>query len=74
MRNRPAPKPTSREIQRHLPYKARLQPGGWDLTSLEPQLAPQVLRRVEDLEAGKIMAGFKRITHQAVRKPSKAEM
>ena len=74
MRDRPALKPTSRETQRHLPYKARLQPGGWDLTSLEPQLAPQVLRHMEDLEAGKIMAGFKRITHQEVRKPSKAEM
>lgn len=53
-----APKPTSRETQRRLPYKARLQSGGWDLTSLEPQLAPQVLRRMEDLEVGRIMAGF----------------
>lgn len=44
------------------------------MTSLEPQLAPQVLRHMEDLEAGKIMARFKRITHQEVRKPSKAEM
>lgn len=44
------------------------------MTSLEPQLAPQVLRRMEDLEVGKIMAGFERITHQAVRKLSKAEM
>lgn len=69
-----APKPTSHETQRPLPYKARLQSNGWDLTSLEPQLAPQVLRRMEDLEVGKITAGFEQITHQAVRKLSKAEM
>ena len=53
-----------------------IKPGQPDSSppSLEPQLAPQVLRRMEDLEVGKIMAGFERITHQAVRKLSKAEM
>lgn len=29
---------------------------------------------MEDLEVGKITAGFEQITHQAVRKLSKAEM